>query len=442
MNMVQSYLERQADKIERVLWTHRAPGRITGGTVGPRLIRLFFRPEPHVKVSTIKAAHDNLALAMQIPASTLRLVGPTGEGIVVEFPNPKPRPVTLLQILDCIDKWQPGMALLGLSDEGVPLLLRITSPEVPHVLIAGTTGSGKSELQRTIVTSMVLTQSARDVQFILIDPKARPFRIFQNAPHVIRYLTTVNEIVEALRSVVLLMEHRDERHENSPLIIMVIDELADLIFQAGDQVETPLMRLVQRGREAGIHVIAATQRPSSAVLSGLLKANFPLRLVGKVVSLEDARVAAGQYGTGAERLIGRGDFLAVAGDGPVRFQAAYISELDLTQALAALCERQIPTCTQNLPETSFDMLHTTPVTQTSHDVDLLIAQMRRAGRMWASAREAERWIFGQNRGGIFWDRTRSAIEFAIHQGLVESPTTTTKNHGLGMSQTETTHAEQ
>jgi DNA segregation ATPase FtsK/SpoIIIE-like protein len=129
------------------------------------------------------------------------------------------------------------------------------------------------------------------------------------------------------------MEKRDQRHENLPCVVVLIDELADIIMTL-DAAEEPLTRLSQRGREAGIHLVAATQRPSAAILSGLMRANFPLRLVGRVISGDDAKVAAGRHGTGAETLTGRGDFLAVTGGKTIRFQAAYTEDGELRQVFA------------------------------------------------------------------------------------------------------------
>lgn len=339
------YLEYQADRVEAVLVAHRAPARITGGTVGPRLIRFFLNPAPQVRLSAIRALADDLALALRVP--NLRVAaGP--EGLVLEFPHPEPRPVTLLELLPEVAPLPVSACVLGLTEEGSPLLARLASPEVAHILIAGTTGSGKSALLRTIAASLILSHRPAVLRLLCIDPKGRTFAPLSGlgavaegeGPLLRPPVTEVAEAVEALQSLVRVMEARDRRGENAPRLVVMIDELADLILQeatVGRAVETALTRLVQRGREAGIHVIAATQRPSAAVLSGVVRANFPLRLVGKVVSAEDARVAAGQAGTGAHLLAGRGDFLAVGGSAqPIRFQVAFIGEDELRQQVRGL----------------------------------------------------------------------------------------------------------
>ncbi|MBN1876034.1 MAG: DNA translocase FtsK [Anaerolineae bacterium] len=330
---IRPYLEYQADRVETVLAAHRTPGRVTGGTVGPRLIRFFLDPAPHIRFSAIRSLVDDMALALRVP--TLRL-DRGDEGIVLEFPNPNPRPVELLPLLSEAMPLPTSTALLGLTDDGVPLLIRLSAPEVTHVLVSGTTGSGKSVLLRALAGSLVLAHPPASVRLVCIDPKRRAFNALANCPHLARpIISEPEEILEALRSLVRTMEIRDRQNTATGAgraasqgdIVVFIDELADIVMQGGKPVTEALTRLVQRGREAGIHVIAATQRPSSAVLSGLMRANFPLRLVGRVVSAEDARVASGRAGTNAHLLNGRGDFLAVSGSAsPLRFQVAFISE--------------------------------------------------------------------------------------------------------------------
>jgi S-DNA-T family DNA segregation ATPase FtsK/SpoIIIE len=339
------YLECQADRVEAVLAAHRAPGYVTGGAVGPRLVRFFVDPAPNTRFSTLRALADDLALALRVPSLCIER---GKEGVVLEFPNPEPHPVTLLSLLSDAGPLPLSTALLGLTEEGKPLLARLSSPDVAHVLIAGTTGSGKSALLRAIAVSLVLSHHPAALRLLCVDIKGRTFRSLGGAPHLLRPpVMEAAEAVEALRSLVRVMELRDRRGENAPRIVLMIDELADLLFQESElagrqrgvhsQIAALLTRLVQRGREAGIHVIAATQRPSSAILDGLLRANFPLRLVGKVASPEDARIAAGRGGTNAHLLNGRGDFLAV-GTGPqsIRFQVALIEDADAQQAVVTL----------------------------------------------------------------------------------------------------------
>ncbi len=267
--------------------------------------------------------------------------------------------------------------------------------------MAGTTGSGKTALLRAIILSLAYfnrpqttdhrpqttghgrqppTASApSSVVFVLVDPKGSAFGDLEGLPHLARpVISDPAEAVEALGSLVRWMEAVSRQGSavsrkgsavsregvEPPLttndsrlttndsrlttndsrlttIILVIDELADLLMVAGAEAERPLTRLLQRGREAGVHVVAATQKPTAAVIGSLVKANFPVRLVGKVTSPEDARVATGWKGTGAERLLGRGDFIAVAEGQLHRFQAAYVAPEEVRQVVAEIRNQRI-----------------------------------------------------------------------------------------------------
>ncbi len=227
--------------------------------------------------------------------------------------------------------------MLGLCDDGAPLLLRLPSPDVAHVLISGTTGSGKTALCQTVILSLAMMHRRSQLQFVLVDPKRRAFAPFAPLPHLLRpIIGDAAEAIVALHELVRVMEARGAGSSPgaTPRIVVVLDELADLMQVGGRALAEPLTRLAQRGREAGIHIIACTQKPSSQVVGTLMRANFPVRLVGKVVSPEDARVAAGCGGTGAEKLAGRGDFVAVAAGQVLRFQAAYVSPAEVEQVVA------------------------------------------------------------------------------------------------------------
>jgi S-DNA-T family DNA segregation ATPase FtsK/SpoIIIE len=179
---------------------------------------------------------------------------------------------------------------------------------------------------------------------VLIDPKGHAFGPFENLPHLARpVVCRPKETAEALHSLTRLMDRRAEppnpqspTPNTFPPVVVVIDELADLLMVGGKPVQQALTRLTQRGREAGIHVVAATQKPTTAVLGPLVKANFPVRLVGRVTSVEDARTATGWTGTGAERLMGQGDFLAVAEGRVTRFQVAHVSPSEIRQVVRRL----------------------------------------------------------------------------------------------------------
>jgi S-DNA-T family DNA segregation ATPase FtsK/SpoIIIE len=273
-------------------------------------------------VSSVRNLSEELALALG--AEDVR-VARDGEAIAVEVPRADPQPVQLLDLLGAIGQAPPLTACLGLSDDGRPLLLRLPSPDVAHVLVAGATGSGKTELMRSLVVSLALLNRQARLQLALIDPKGRGFLPLAGLPHLVAEVASDSGPALALLDRLMAeMDRRDREGAVAPRIVVVVDELLDVLAVGGKAAEAALTRLAQRGREAGLHLIAGAQKPSAAALGPMLKANFPVRLVGRVGSADDARVAAGQGGTGAEKLTGHGDFVLVAAGQTVRFQAAWI----------------------------------------------------------------------------------------------------------------------
>ncbi len=370
-------IELQSDRIEMVLASHKAPARVTGGVVTPRAVQFHLAPALGTKVGKLQALADELALALGV--ASVR-VSRQGSSVHLEVSRDDARPVRLLPLMSRMDAPVParppagwwagtcagtgaqvqarplplGTAVLGMCDDGAPLLLRLPSPDVAHVLISGTTGSGKTALCQTMILSLAMTHRRSQLQFVLVDPKRRAFAPFGTLPHLLRpIIDDATEAVDALHELVQLMESRkqhriyscnDKNNDGQPVppdlitprIVVMLDELADLMQVGGKVLGQHLTRLAQRGREAGIHVITCTQKPSSQVLGALMRANFPVRLVGKVVSPEDARVAAGIGGTGAEKLAGRGDFVAVAAGQVLRFQAAWVSAAEMEQVVAQM----------------------------------------------------------------------------------------------------------
>jgi len=325
-------LEGHADQIESTLAAHRIPARVTGGTVTPRWVRFQVLPAVGAKVSKIRQLNEELAAALGVPDCR---VARRGAAVDIEIPRDDPRPVCLLpllaQIIERGDAIPPVTATLGLGDDGAPLLIRLPSPDVEHVLVCGMDGAGKTMLLRDIVLSLAMTNKPETLRVVGIDLDG-DLGTLTGLPHLARpVIQDAMEATEALQSLVRLMERRDDAL-NGPHVVVVINELADLLVTGRKEVQTPLTRLLQRGG-VGIHVIAATQKPTAPVLGSLVKANFPVRLVGKVGSATEARVASGWNGTGAERLQGRGDFIAVAEGCVMRFQAAYVSSDEIRETL-------------------------------------------------------------------------------------------------------------
>ncbi|MGQ9684407.1 MAG: DNA translocase FtsK [Anaerolineae bacterium] len=320
-------LEMQANRIESVLASHRAPTHVTGGVVTPRVVRFHLAPAAGVRLGRLNGLAEELALALQAPGCR---IARTHGSLALEVPRADPSPVTLGQLRSRLTRVPPCTAILGLEEQGVPLLLSLPSPDVAHVLIAGATGSGKTVLLRTIVASLAMYAHPRQVQLLLVDPKGRGLSPLAGLPHLLAPLVSEGaEVVTALRWLVREMDRRDRQGIGSPRLVLAIDEVAEAIALGGVPVVEALTRLTQRGREAGVHVVAATQKPTAALLGPLMKANLPVRLVGRVVSADDARVATGIAGSGAERLAGGGDFLLVHSGQALRFQAASSDAKDL-----------------------------------------------------------------------------------------------------------------
>ncbi|MEM7343105.1 MAG: DNA translocase FtsK [Chloroflexota bacterium] len=346
-------LEYQADQIEMVLASHRVPGKVLGGTVTPRWVRYQILPDVTTKVARIVALSEEIALRLGAQSVRIARQGPT---VQVEVPRADAQTVHLLQLCRRVDELPRQSAILGLDEAGLPLLLRLSSPEVAHVLVAGTTGSGKTALARSMALSLAIHNRLGEVQMLFIDPKDNGFSPFSSKevdgprlPHLLRpAVRDVHQAIFLLGEMVEEMVRRDREQISEPRLVIFIDELADLMEQGGKAMDRLMTRLTQRGRSAGIHIIACTQKPLAAAIGSMTRSNFPVRLVGSVASADDAKVASGLPGTKAEQLLGRGDFLLVAKGQVNRFQAAYVSESEIRQIVNQLqgghrVERRWPT---------------------------------------------------------------------------------------------------
>jgi S-DNA-T family DNA segregation ATPase FtsK/SpoIIIE len=315
-------LSRTADRIEAVLRERHAPATVVGGKVMPGFVEMLLRPAPGTKVNQVKALQADIALA--VGKSNVR-IAQSGTHLAVQIARESREPVKLSNLLSQLGEMPRYTAVLGLSEDGAPLLARLSSPDVGHLLIAGTTGSGKTSLAQSIVLSLCDHHRPRELGIIVLDPKRRERDDFTHAigKHLLLPVAhTREEVTGAVNKVLDVMDKRAADSEPMPRIVIYADELADLCQMGGEDLILSLTRIAQRGREPGVHLLACTQKPSSKAIGSLLKANLPLRLVGRVMSAEDARMAAGIAGSGAERLSGCGDFIAVTGTKTIRFQAA------------------------------------------------------------------------------------------------------------------------
>lgn len=322
--------------------------------IGPIITQYELEPAAGVKVSRIASLADDLALA--IKAKSIRIQAPIpGRGLVgIEIPNPTRDMIYLRDLLLSEDmrKHKSRLAFgLGKDIAGKPIVADLA--RMPHLLIAGATGSGKSVCINTILMSLIMRTTPDEVRFILIDPKRVELSGYANLPHLIgEVITDPDSAQETMYWSVKEMERRlamfeeakvrdittynekcksDEEMEKLPYIVIVIDEFADLIMTSGKDIEMPITRLAQMARAVGIHLILATQRPSIKVITGLIKANFPARIAFQVSTRVDSRVILDNIG--AEKLLGSGDMLFIPpGKGDLeRIHGAYVSDSEITR---------------------------------------------------------------------------------------------------------------
>jgi S-DNA-T family DNA segregation ATPase FtsK/SpoIIIE len=335
-------------------------GKITGILPGPVITTYEFEPAPGVKINKVVALADDLALGLKAPS--VRVVGsiPGKAALGIEVPNPVRQNVYIREILGT-SLFQKGVSklTLGLGMDVIGNPVTADLARMPHLLIAGTTGAGKSVGINTIICSILLKATPEEVRLLMIDPKRVELTCYEGIPHLIHpVVVEPNMASRALQWAVKEMERRytlmeearvksftsfnDSAEEKMPLIVIIIDELADLMMVASKEVEGSVARLAQMARAAGMHLILATQRPSVDVLTGLIKANFPTRMSFKVSSKIDSRTILDT--SGAEHLLGMGDMLFLPpGTATLqRIHGAYISEKE-TERIVDFLKSQGPT---------------------------------------------------------------------------------------------------
>jgi len=384
----EAVLQRLGERLLATLKTFKVEGTLAGITSGPTVSQFEVVPASGVKAGRIVALADDLAITMR--TQSLRVVPIPGRGAVgVEIPNPSPRMVTLRELL-ASEAWRNSSALLpyaiGRDVEGKPVVADLA--KMPHLLVAGATGSGKSVAINTIVTSLIFRYTPRELRLLMVDPKMVELSMYNDLPHLRhKVVTDNNDAAALLKWAVYEMNRRYELlHANGarqlgefnrkvregkplknpasakptlttiareapdtpaaeswnetytegelPMIVLIVDELADLMMTVQAEVERPLAMLAQKARAIGIHLILATQRPSVNVLTGLIKANFPARIAFNVPSRVDSRTILDQGG--ADALLGNGDmlFLPPGRNEPQRIQGAYISTEETERLMA------------------------------------------------------------------------------------------------------------
>ena len=354
LNRTREELEANAATLKRKLADFGVDGHIVQASPGPVITSYEFEPAPGVKVSQVVNLSDDLALAMK--AAAVRIIGPIpGRGTVaVEVPNPESATVYLREILvspEFVESKGRLPLALGKDTTGNATVSDLAS--MPHLLIAGSTGSGKSVGLNTMICSLLYKATPADVRFLLIDPKRLELGIYEGIPHLLApVVTDAKEAAMRLKWIVGKMDERYKQlqakavrniegynkevapEERLPYWVVVVDELADLMMVSAGEVQNSLVRLAQIARAVGIHLIVATQRPSVDVVTGLIKANFPTRIAFQVASKVDSRTVLDA--NGAEQLLGKGDMIFVppGASRQVRVHGSWVSDGEVK----AICE--------------------------------------------------------------------------------------------------------
>ena len=360
------WIDGQKDLLNLTLKNFNVGASVVNVTQGPSVTRFEVQPEPGVKVNKITNLSDDIKLSLAARDIRIEAPIPGKHTIGIEVPNQKSRPVLINEIIGSMvfkESASPLTAVLGLDIAGNPIVTDLK--KMPHGLIAGATGSGKSVCINSILISLLYKADPRDLKLLLIDPKMVELAPYNRIPHLVSpVITDVKAATAALKWAVDEMERRYELFAHTgvrdinrfnelavqhkrysdklPFIVIVIDELADLMMMSPADVEEAICRIAQKARACGIHLIVATQRPSVDVITGLIKANIPTRIAFSVSSQVDSRTIIDI--SGAERLLGRGDmlFLENGASKPVRLQGTFVSDEEIDLVVAHVREQQEP----------------------------------------------------------------------------------------------------
>jgi len=352
-------LEANKNRIIKVLNDFGVQIRSIRATVGPTITLYEITPAQGVRISKIKNLEDDIALSLA--AIGIRIIAPMpGKGTIgIEVPNAKPSIVSMFSILNSRKFQESTMELpIALGKTITNDVYMVDLAKIPHLLVAGATGQGKSVGLNAIITSLLYKKHPNDLKIVLVDPKkvefsiyapiAKPFMAAVEENEDEPLITDVQKVVKTLKGLCVLMDNRydmlkaagarnikeynskflnhqlnpEEGHEFMPYIVVIIDEFGDLILTAGKEIEMPITRIAQLARAVGIHMIIATQRPTTSIITGNIKANFPGRIAFRVGAMMDSRIILDR--PGAQQLVGRGDMLYLNGGEPTRVQCAFV----------------------------------------------------------------------------------------------------------------------
>ena len=421
----------------------------TKATIGPTITLYEITPAPGIRISTIRNLEDDIALSLS--ALGIRIIAPIpGKGTIgIEVPNLKPQMVSMESILNSRKFQETDYELpmaLGKTITNEVFIADLT--KMPHLLVAGATGQGKSVGLNVIITSLLYKKHPAELKLVMIDPKKVEFSLY--APIVNHFLaqvegnedveepiiTDVNKVIQTLKSLCIEMDQRydllkkaharnvkeynekfrerqlnpNNGHRYMPYIVVVIDEYGDLIMTAGKEIELPIARIAQLARAVGIHMIIATQRPTANIITGTIKANFPARMAFKVTTGVDSKTILDR--TGANQLVGKGDMLLMTGSEPVRIQCAFIDTNELEDIVHHIAKQQSYASPYLLPEVPLEGDDDSSI----GDVDMthLDPMFEDAARMIVSEQNGStsmiqrKFAIGYNRAGRLMDQLEKA----------------------------------
>ncbi len=421
----------------------------TKATIGPTITLYEITPAPGIRISTIRNLEDDIALSLS--ALGIRIIAPIpGKGTIgIEVPNLKPQMVSMESILNSRKFQETDYELpmaLGKTITNEVFIADLT--KMPHLLVAGATGQGKSVGLNVIITSLLYKKHPAELKLVMIDPKKVEFSLY--APIVNHFLaqvegnedveepiiTDVNKVIQTLKSLCIEMDQRydllkkaharnvkeynekfrerqlnpNNGHRYMPYIVVVIDEYGDLIMTAGKEIELPIARIAQLARAVGIHMIIATQRPTANIITGTIKANFPARMAFKVTTGVDSKTILDR--TGANQLVGKGDMLLMTGSEPVRIQCAFIDTNELEDIVHHIAKQQSYASPYLLPEVPLegdddsgigdvDMTHLDPMFEDA-------ARMIVSEQNGSTSMIQRKFAIGYNRAGRLMDQLEKA----------------------------------